>query len=53
MSLDVHQMVRSGDMEDSECILCGSCVDGCKFGVIRYAWNREKAPQGVPEPQSL
>ena len=27
MSLEVNTMVQTGDMENSECILCGSCVD--------------------------
>jgi ferredoxin-type protein NapH len=36
MSLDVNAMVRSGKMEHSECILCGSCVDNCPTKVIRY-----------------
>jgi len=36
MSLDVSDMVRRGRMEDAECILCGSCVDACPKGAIRY-----------------
>ena len=36
MSLDVHDMVQRADMEDTECILCGNCVDGCPRKVIRY-----------------
>jgi polyferredoxin len=36
MSLDVNGMVQRGNMEHSECILCGNCVDGCKTNVIRY-----------------
>jgi ferredoxin-type protein NapH len=39
MSLDVNAMVRSGKMEHSECILCGSCVDSCPSKVIRYRMN--------------
>jgi len=39
MSLEVHDMVQSGDMEDAECILCGTCVDNCKEGVIRYVFK--------------
>jgi len=37
ISLDVHHMVQDGDMEDSECILCGSCVDGCSKDAIRFS----------------
>ena len=29
MSLDVNGMVQTGKMENTECILCGSCVDHC------------------------
>jgi len=40
MSLDVNGMVRSGDMENSECILCGKCVDGCPKDVIHYSFSK-------------
>jgi len=36
MSLPVEEMVNRENMENSECILCGSCVDGCEKGVIKY-----------------
>lgn len=36
MSLNVEDMVNKKIMENSECILCGSCVDGCKKGAIIY-----------------
>lgn len=39
MSLDVNDMVRLGNMESSECILCGNCADGCTKGVIRYTFS--------------
>jgi ferredoxin len=39
MSLDVHQMVQQADMEDAECILCGTCVDGCTQGAIRFSFS--------------
>ncbi len=38
MSLDVNNMVREEKMENSECILCGCCLDHCPEGAIRYAW---------------
>lgn len=38
-SLDVNQMVRSGDMENDECILCGTCVDGCPKEAIRFSFS--------------
>ena len=38
MSLDVNNMVRQQRMENSECILCGCCVDHCPESAIRYAW---------------
>jgi len=39
MSLDVNTMVREAQMENSECILCGMCVDNCPKGVISYAFE--------------
>lgn len=39
MSLDVNQMVHVGTMENSECILCGSCVDVCTHGAIRFSFS--------------
>ena len=40
MSLDVHGMVKRGIMENSECILCGTCIDGCPKGVISYSFSK-------------
>ncbi len=39
MSLDVNYMVQKGSMENTECILCGTCVDGCSESVIKYAFR--------------
>ena len=39
MSLPVEDMVSRQQMESPECILCGTCVDGCKEGAIRYGWG--------------
>jgi len=27
------------EMEDDECMLCGSCVDGCPSDAIRYSFS--------------
>jgi len=40
MSLDVNLMVRQGIMENSECILCGCCVEVCSENAIRYSFGR-------------
>ncbi len=42
MSLDVNAMVQKGRMENSECILCGTCVDNCSKHVIRYSFSAGK-----------
>jgi ferredoxin-type protein NapH len=42
MSLEVNSMVRKGSMVNSECILCGTCVDGCPEGVIKYVFDATK-----------
>jgi ferredoxin-type protein NapH len=39
MSLPVHQMVKQLSMENSECILCGNCIDGCPRKVISYVFK--------------
>ena len=38
MSLRVEDMVNQDKMENAECILCGTCIDGCEFDVIKYAF---------------
>jgi polyferredoxin len=42
MSLDVNAMVKQNAMEHAECILCGSCVDGCPAKAIRYRFSGGK-----------
>lgn len=42
MSLDVNGMVQLEEMENSECILCGTCVDNCSKSAIRYAFSAGK-----------
>ncbi|MFC1845106.1 4Fe-4S binding protein [Thermodesulfobacteriota bacterium] len=43
MSLPVEKMVQQNSMENAECILCGTCVDGCKEGAISYGWRNFRA----------
>lgn len=38
MSLDVEKMVEMKNMENRECILCGTCVDACRKRVIRFSF---------------
>jgi polyferredoxin len=40
MSLPVEQMVNLNRMENVECILCGTCIDGCEFDVIKFSFQR-------------
>jgi ferredoxin-type protein NapH len=42
MSLDVNRMVQLKAMEANECILCGTCVDGCAKNAIRYEFSAGK-----------
>jgi len=39
MSLDVMSMVKTADMDNPECILCGECVDVCAKKVIEYTFR--------------
>ncbi len=41
MSLDVHTMVLAEQMEHSECILCGTCVDHCGKDAIRFSFSSQ------------
>ncbi|WP_238885868.1 4Fe-4S binding protein [Clostridium sp. YIM B02551] len=41
MSLEVSSMVQKGDMKNSECILCGQCVDTCPKNVIKYSFIKK------------
>jgi len=40
MSLPVEEMVNQGIMENTECILCGTCVDVCRQSAIKYDWGK-------------
>lgn len=42
MGLDVNGMVRKGEMEVADCILCASCADICPKGAITYGVNGRK-----------
>jgi ferredoxin-type protein NapH len=42
MSLDVNAMVQIEEMEDLECILCGTCVDNCSKSAIHYSFSAGK-----------
>ena len=41
MSLPVENMVAKKQMENVECILCGTCVDGCTRGAITYIFRQK------------
>ena len=43
MSLDVNSMVQMEQMENVECILCGTCVDNCSKNAIRYSFSATKS----------
>lgn len=50
MSLSVEKMVHQQAMENTECILCGTCVDGCKEGAISFHWGKCKKPNIAISP---
>lgn len=41
MSLSVSSMVRKENMNDSECILCGECVDSCNKAAVKFSFSRK------------
>ena len=49
MSLPVSTLVVAGDMHHTECILCGSCVDGCTKGAVAYSWTAARKEPGARE----
>jgi ferredoxin-type protein NapH len=50
MSLDVPGMVAAESMKSSECILCGTCVDGCEKGAIRFKWKESRRSGRARKP---
>lgn len=42
MSLPVDKMVKENKMENAECILCGTCIDGCKSEAIEYNFGNKQ-----------
>jgi ferredoxin-type protein NapH len=42
MSLDVNSMVQKQMMENTECVLCGNCVNNCPKGVIKYSFGKKQ-----------
>lgn len=40
--LEVHEMVQLGKMENSECILCATCIDSCNKKAISYIFSNNK-----------
>jgi ferredoxin-type protein NapH len=41
MNLDVMKNAKSGKLNESECILCGNCVDNCKPKALRFSFNKQ------------
>lgn len=39
MSLEVSDMVKKGDMNNPECIMCGECVDSCNKKAVHYKFK--------------
>lgn len=39
MSLNVSEMVRSGQTDHTECILCGECAAVCGTGAVKRTWR--------------
>ena len=43
MSLGVMDMVQKGEMENTECVLCGECKSSCSHGAIRLEFNKRSS----------
>lgn len=44
---------NQGLITNSECILCGKCIDDCKFDAIKFkfVWNRKNYKQRIEKPK--
>lgn len=41
---------KTHTVDYSRCVVCGNCVDSCKFGALKYGWSSEKGGQnGKPD----
>jgi polyferredoxin len=40
MNLDVWGNMKNNNLNDTECILCGNCIDNCKQKVIKYSMTK-------------
>ena len=41
---------KTHTVDYSRCVVCGNCVDSCKFGALKYGWSPEKGGQnGKPD----
>lgn len=40
MNLDVLGNINENKLNDTECILCGNCIDNCKHKVIKYSMTK-------------
>jgi len=38
--IEVTDLVQSGSLKTQDCILCGTCVDTCPKGVLRYSFSK-------------
>lgn len=45
MSLDVNAMIQDTEMENTECILCGTCIDVCPERVLFYSFSPQNRPK--------
>lgn len=53
MSLSVCKMVKQGEMENSECILCGECVDACRKNAIKFSFSSTTDKSAVSQSESV
>ena len=49
MSLDVHELVVTGDVNVADCINCGACTSACKTQAIYLSWKWDKKKTGKKE----
>ncbi len=43
MNIDIMKNVKNREFKNTECILCGNCIDNCKHKVIKYSIDKIKS----------
>jgi ferredoxin-type protein NapH len=40
MNIDVMINIKNNNMKHTECILCGNCIDSCRYDTVKYTFTK-------------